>query len=114
MTDEGPVRFVRKDAFVMPLLPPELGVDPVLAGLLHCMAFLELSGDESVDPDWAVEAMEHVAAYVQRLSPSETEAVRRQLAAVSEHARNNDAPGEFIEFVDGFLKACGVSSAGSA
>lgn len=62
--DDG-VLWVRKDAFVMPLLPPDLGVDPLVAALLHVTAFLELSGDDAVDPDWAVEALEHVGHYLE-------------------------------------------------
>jgi hypothetical protein len=108
MTDEGPVRWVDKTAFVMPELPPDLRVDPVLAGLLHCMAFLELSGDSTVDPDWAVEAMEYVAHYMQRLSAGQAESIRRQLALVSAYARQHGAPDTFIEFVDRFLEHCGV------
>lgn len=93
MNNEGPVRWVPKTAFVMPLLPP----------------FLELSGDDSVDPDWAIEAMEHIATYLLRLPTTEVAVVARQLAAVSEYARTQGAPSGFIEFVDGFLDNCGVS-----
>jgi hypothetical protein len=108
MSQDGPGRWVDKTAFVMPLLPLGLKVDPVLAALLHCMAFLELSGDDAIDPDWAVEVMEYVAGYLQRLSVAEVEAVRAQLAAVSAYAREQGAPDTFITFVDGFLEACGV------
>jgi hypothetical protein len=107
VTDESPVRWVPKGAFVMPLLPAELKVDPLLSGLLHCMAFLELSDDETVDPDWAVEAMEHVAAYLQRLSVAEALQVTEQLHAVSRHLRQHGASRAATEFVDGFLQLCG-------
>ena len=52
--NEGPGEWVDKEAFVMPLLPESLDVDPQFAALFHMAAFLELSGDEAVDPDWAV------------------------------------------------------------
>lgn len=45
------VRWVKKDSFVMPILPKSLKVDPVLAGLLHLAAFLELSGENTVAVD---------------------------------------------------------------
>ena len=53
----------------MPVIPESLGVDPVLAALIHVAAFLELSGDDAVHPDWAVEALEYVAHYLHRLQP---------------------------------------------
>ena len=109
MSDEGPGRWVRKTAFVMPLIPADLRVDPVVAALLHCTAFLELSGDEDVDPDWAVEAMEHVATYLQRLPPERIGAVSDQLASVRAYAEQQGAPQEFLEFVDGFLANFGVT-----
>ena len=111
MSQDGPGRWVDKTAFVTPLLPLGLKVDPVLAALLHCMAFLELSGDDTVDPDSALEVMEYVAGYLQRLSPAETAAVRTQLAAVSLYAREQSAPDTFVKFVDGFLDACGMGEA---
>ena len=76
---QGPVRRVPKAAFVMPVIPAEVNVNPVLAGLLHCMAFLELSGEKAVDPDWAVEAMEHVAHYLQRLGQADVQGIASEV-----------------------------------
>jgi hypothetical protein len=104
MSDDGPGEWVEKTAFVMPLLPAEVDVDPVVAALLHCTAFLELSGDEDVDPDRAVEAMEHVAAYLQRLPEDRTAALAGQFARVRAFAEKQGAPEEFLDFVDGFLE----------
>jgi hypothetical protein len=75
------------------------------------MSFLELSGDDAVGPDWAVEAMEHVASYLQRLPEEEIAAIARQLADVSAYARRQGAPSTFVEFIDGFLGAYGVGEA---
>ena len=111
MSEEDPVHWVDKAAFVMPVIPPALRIDPILAALLHCMSFLELSGDDAVDPDWAVEAMEHVASYLQRLPGEEIAAIARQLADVSAYARKQGAPSTFVEFIDGFLGAYGVGEA---
>ncbi len=92
----------------MPLLPEELRVDPVLAALLHCVAFLELSDDDTVDPDWAVEAMEYVATYVQRLGQNERRRIGADLARVAMHAREHGAPDAFTSFADRFLVSCGL------
>jgi hypothetical protein len=110
MGDEGPVRWVPKAAFVMPLLPPQLEVDPVLAALLHCMAFLEVSGDDAVDPDWAVEAMEYVATYVQRLPREQLDAIEKQLARIGEYMRQLNETAPLVTFVDNFLVTCGADS----
>jgi len=110
MADEGPVRWVPKAAFVMPLLPPQLEVDPILASLLHCMAFLELFGDDAVDPDWAVEAMEYVATYVKRLPREQLHSIEKQLARIGAHARQVNEPAPFVTFVDNFLVTCGADS----
>jgi hypothetical protein len=48
------IRWVKKDAFVLPTLPKYLKVVPVLAGFLHLAAFLELSGNNTIDLDGAV------------------------------------------------------------
>ncbi len=108
MTEGSPIEWIDKTAFLMPLLPAELRIDPVLAGLVHCMAFLELSGDEAVDPSWAVEAMEHVAAYLQRLSEPEAAAIAIQLHRISGHVRANGGSPEAISFIDQLLASCGV------
>src|SRR5262245_2697064 len=84
---DGKIRWVKKDAFVMPILPESLRVDPLVAGFLHMLAFLELSGDDTVDPDWAVEAMEHVGFYLERLPPDRRAALEEQVGWVAAHAR---------------------------
>ncbi len=112
MAEEGPGHWAPKGAFVMPLLPAKLKVDPVLAGLLHCVAFLELSQDDTVDPDWAVEAMEHVSAYLGRLGSGEVEAISKQLERVAKHVKGQGAPAEVVEFFDEFLENFGAGDTG--
>jgi hypothetical protein len=102
------VRWVKKDAFVMPVLPKSLRVDPVVAALLHLTAFLELSGDDTVDPDWAVEAMEHVGHYLGQLPPERVEAVREQVGRVAKHARKEKWGGAAVEFFAEFPDNFGV------
>jgi hypothetical protein len=105
---DGPGEWVGKDAFVMPLLPAALRVDPAVAALLHVTAFLELSGDESVDPDWAVEAMEHVAHYLQQLPADRVEALRDQVGRVAAYARQENWGPEAVEFFAEYLENFGI------
>jgi len=84
---DGPGEWVNDGAFVMPMLPASLRIDPILAGLLHVAAFLELSGDEMIDPDRAVEAMEHISHYLHQLPTEREQALREQVSRVADHAR---------------------------
>lgn len=108
MARKGKAIWVPKGAFAMPVLPESLKIDPLLLGLLHSIAFLELSDDDTVDPDWAVEAMEHVGYYLLRLTPKQVEQTQKQLDRIAAHAKKKKMPKEFIELVQIFLTGCGV------
>ncbi len=108
MGKKGKVVWVPKGAFVMPVLPKNLRIDPILAGLLHTMAFLELSDDDTVDPDWAVEAMEHVAYYFQQMDDEQAEQIQEQLDRIVVYAKKKRMPGEFIDLVQNLLRYAGV------
>lgn len=92
----------------MPILPLELGVDPLLAALLQVAAFLVLSGDESVDSAWALEALEHMGYYLQRLSPSDFERFRLQLDRIADYGERQHWPKEFTGFVREFFRSFGL------
>lgn len=100
---DGPVRWVDKDAFVMPVLPTSLGIDPIVAALLHAVAFLELSGDGTVDPDWAVEAMEHVVHYLGRLPAAQIAALGEQVGRVAATAEAADWGDNAVKFFGAFM-----------
>ena len=102
------VSWVAKAAFVMPVLPASLKIDPVVAGYFHMLAFLELSDDEAVDPDWAIEAMEHVGYYVIQGSPEARAALADQAARVAVHARKEEWPQEAIGFFERFMENFGI------
>ena len=97
----------------MPVLPKALKIDPILASLLHTMAFLELSDDETVDLDWAVEAMEHVAFYIQRLTDEQIEQTDEQLKRIAAYAKKKKMPKEFVDLAQDFLENCGVGDENS-
>lgn len=101
-------RWVKKSAFVMPLIPESVPIDPSILALLHCAAFLELSEDEAVDPDAAVEAMEHVAAYLQRLPPAQIKAFRAALAQLDKYGAKQRFPKDLREYLRDFLDNSGV------
>jgi hypothetical protein len=108
MTKDEPGEWVPKDAFVMPILPPELEVEPLLAALLHLASFLELSSDEAVNPDWAIEALEHVAHYLGSLPTAGIEPLQAQLERVADHGERQGWPEDFTDFAREFLRMAGV------
>jgi len=91
----------------MPVIPGELGIDPLLAALLNCAAFLDLSED-GVDEATSTAVLEHVGLYVQRLSPEELDDVADQLAEIREHGEQAGWPAPVLEFVEDFLYSCGI------
>jgi hypothetical protein len=108
---DGPGEWVEKDSYVMPDLPAELKVDPVVAALLHVSAFLELSQEATVDPGAAVEAMEHVGYYLEQLPAGQVEAVRAQVCRVAAYARKQKWGDEAVEFFAEYLDNFGVGGA---
>jgi hypothetical protein len=108
MDTREPGRWVKKTAFVMPLLPEALNVDPYFAALLHCAAFLELSDDDAVDPDAAVEVMESMHAYLQRLPAQRVNELRAASLRVAQHSRGSGNPPDFVTFLDGFVEGAGL------
>jgi len=66
---------VPEGAAVFPLIPPELGVNPLLLAVVHATVFLAGSDDKVLDPAAADEAIQHLAAYLQRLTPEQQLAV---------------------------------------
>lgn len=106
---EGRGEWVEMNAYVMPELPASLGVDPVVAALIHVASFLELSGDDAVDPDAATKAMEHLGFYLGRLPARKIAAIREQLDRIAAHAQAQGWDQEAVEFLAEFMTNFGLS-----
>src|SRR5262249_3612000 len=100
---------VPEGAAVFPLIPPELGVQPWLLATLHAFVFLDGSDDSVIDPDAADEALQYVAAYVQRLAGPELRRAREDIETLIAFARSEKWPRENVEFLREFLSRCGVA-----
>jgi hypothetical protein len=107
MADEAG-REVPQGAAVLPLIPPELGVDPLLLAVLHAVVFLDGSGEEVVDPDAAGEALEYFATYLQRLEGPRLQRVREDLEVLAAFARQEQWPKQQARFFKDFLRDYGV------
>ncbi|MHB1558277.1 MAG: hypothetical protein ACYC61_12525 [Isosphaeraceae bacterium] len=105
---QGHVEWVDRNAYVMPELPESLRVDPVLAALIHVVSFLELSDDDTVDPDAAVKAMEHVGFYRNRLPARQIAAIREQFDRIAAHAQAQGWDQEAVEFFTELMGNAGL------
>jgi hypothetical protein len=95
-------------AAVFPLIPPELGIHPLLLATLHAYVFLEGSEPQVVHPDMAAEAMEYQATYIQRLTGAELARAREDLETLVGFAREQKWPKQQVLFLKNFLKENGA------
>jgi hypothetical protein len=95
-------------AAVFPLIPPELGINPLLLAALHAYVFLEGSESEVVHPEMAAEAMEYLATYFQRLSGKDLARAREDLETLVGFAKEQKWPKQQVLFLKNFLQENGV------
>jgi hypothetical protein len=107
MSDAG-ASEVPEGAAVFPLIPAELGVNPLLLAVLHATVFLAGSDDDVVQPDAAEEALEYVAGYMQRLDGAILRQVREDLACLVSFAKQERWPKQLIRMLQQFLKDYGI------
>ena len=107
--DEAP-----EGAAVFPLIPAELGVDPLLLAVLHSAVFLSGSDDDVVYPAAAEEAMEYVAGYLQRLEGERLRRAREDMACLVAFAKQEKWPKQTTQFMKSFLADFGVGDGGEA
>jgi hypothetical protein len=99
---------VPEGAAVFPLIPAELRVHPLLLAVLHGIVFLSGSDDVLVNPAAAEEALEYMAAYLQRLDGGERRRVQEDLATLTAFARDEKWPKQLVQFLKTFLADYGV------
>jgi hypothetical protein len=99
---------VPEGAAVFPLIPAELGVNPLLLAVLHATVFLAGSEDEVVDPEAAQEALEYMAGYLQRLGGDALARTREDMACLIGYARQEKWPKQLIQSLKSFLDDFGV------
>jgi hypothetical protein len=97
---------VPEGAAVFPLIPPELGVNPLLLAALHAMVFLSGSDEGVVHPAAADEALDRIAAYLGRLSGPQLRQAREDVDALVRYARQEKWPKGMARAVAELLEAC--------
>jgi hypothetical protein len=95
-------------AAVFPLIPPELGVHPLLLAALHAYVFLEGSDPTVLDPAVAEEAMNYLVGYLQRLTGEPLRRVKEDMATLAGFAKSEGWPKQQIRFLQDFLKENGI------
>jgi hypothetical protein len=106
--DEGFNEDVPDGAAVLPEIPAELNIHPLLLAVLHATVFLDGSEDEVVDPDAAAEAMEYMANYLQRLQGAELRRVCEDMDVLTSYAKDQDWPKSQVRFFKEFQSTFGI------
>jgi hypothetical protein len=126
MSDAPEGSEVPEGAAVFPLIPAELGVNPLLLAVLHGTVFLAGSSDElvnpdaagealeymaeylQVNPDAAGEALEYMAEYLQRLEGPALDRVREDMVTLVSFARQENWPRQLVQALKTFLDDYGI------
>jgi hypothetical protein len=109
MSDAGPPE-VPEGAAVFPIIPAELGVQPLLLAVLHATVFLSGSDDDVAHPDAAAEALEYMASYLQRLEGPALQRVREDMACLTAYARQEKWPKQMVRALQSFLGDYGIGT----
>jgi hypothetical protein len=107
MSDAG-ASEVPEGAAVFPLIPAELGVNPLLLAVLHATVFLAGSDDDVVHPDAAEEALQYLTSYLQRLDGPLLRQVREDMVCLTAFAKQEKWPKPLVRLVQNFLKEYGI------
>jgi hypothetical protein len=105
-----PEREVPEGAAVFPLIPAELGIDPLLLAVLHAVVFLDGSEEAVVNPDAAAEALDRFAAYLQRLDGPRLQRVCEELECLASYGRSQKWPKQQVRFFKDLLTTFGVGA----
>ncbi|HTU90450.1 MAG TPA: hypothetical protein VMF69_10285 [Gemmataceae bacterium] len=99
---------VPEGAAVFPLIPVELGVNPLLLAVLHATVFLAGSDDEVVDPAAAEEALQYLAGYLQRLDGTLLRQIREDIVCLTAFAKQEKWQKQLIRMLQQFLTDYGI------
>jgi hypothetical protein len=109
VADERPSEEGPDGAAVFPLIPPELGVHPLLLAVLHAYVFLDGSEPSVLNPGAGEEAMNYLAGYLQRLSGADLRRAKEDMHALVGLARSEKWPKQQVRFLQDFLKENGIT-----
>jgi hypothetical protein len=96
-------------AAVFPLIPPELGVNPLLLAVVHALVFLAGSDEDVVAGPAADEAVQSMASYLQRLEGPALTKVQEDMVCLTNFARQSKWPKQLIHALKSLLSDCGLN-----
>ncbi len=76
--------------------------------LIGAAAFLELAGDDIVDPDNAIKALEDIAFNLRSATPEELAAIREALKELIADERAGFARTDTLRFYENFMEDSGL------
>jgi hypothetical protein len=103
---------VPEGAAVLPVIPLELGIHPLLLAVLHAVVFFDGSSDDVVHDAAADEALNYIATYLQRLEGPELRRINEDMECLADFARQEQWPIEELRFLENFLREYGVGGGG--
>ena len=83
-------------------------MDSLARSLLCTFAFLELSDDETIDPDAAVSAMESMTAVLRSCTDEEKAALKKAIEAELDLRNSRDADETELEFYRNLMVNLGL------
>jgi hypothetical protein len=111
MKDDEEESEVPEGAAVFPEIPEELGVHPLLLGVLHATVFFVGSTHEVVNPDAADEALGRIETYLGRLEGNDLRRIEEDMVCLITYARSEKWDRGLIQALKTFLSDMGVTSA---
>jgi hypothetical protein len=83
-------------------------MDALAKAVVDAFAFLELSDDETIDPDSAVEAIEMLTHDLQKCTDAEKAALKKALDAEYMAQKFRKAPANILKFYKDFFENTGL------
>jgi hypothetical protein len=99
---------VPEGAAVLPVIPPELGIHPLLLAVLHAVVFFDGSSEDVVNDAAADETLNYIATYLQRLEGPDLRRINEDMECLAAFAHQEKWPPEELRFFQGFLSDYGV------
>jgi hypothetical protein len=90
---------------LLPPIPPELEIQPLLLAVLHASIFLGGSDKELVHPTAAEEALDGMVAYLGRLNENERERLRLDIETLAAYGRQEKWGKAELRFLKDFQTA---------
>jgi len=101
-------REVPEGAAVFPLIPAELGINPLLLAVIQATVFLAGSDENLVEPAASDEIVEAMANYLRRLEGNQLTAAQEDMECLLNYARQEKWPKQIVQCLRSFLSDYGV------